>query len=44
MDYLRDLIKLVRTYNPLGAEAEMWDIDRIDDEIDTAINRLSAED
>ena len=43
MDYLRDLIKLVRTYNPVSAEAEMWDIDRIDNEIDTAINRLSAE-
>ena len=43
MDYLEDLIKLIRKYNPVSDEVEKYDEEKVDKEIKSAIDVLDAD-
>ena len=43
MDYLENMIKVIREYNPVSAEIEKLDEEKVDKEIENAINILDAD-
>ena len=43
MDYLEDLITLVRKHNPVNSDQERLDEDKVDKEIDDAIDILGKD-